>query len=335
MSQAKQIIVRWASLGAVVAAAWVGYRSLYASPRDALLADIEASKANIAGIEQQLKGEFEVVDRIRAASGTTLGVKLDEVSARFRDGLSRIAESNSMTGVIVDHGEPQDIKSPLLAAKSVPSSLRSALRGGGDFSILRGTLRASGTIEQALSTLAAVEAQPWIHRVEGFTLRPSASKDGPRCEIRIEAATLLTPRFKGGKTAELAIASVDDATKGMVRDIAARQMLAKGLQKRADASPAVTVAAAAPAGEAPPPQPFAPYEEWRLTGIMVGRFGPEAFSVNSKSGERRTVQKGGTVLDAVFVDAAGEVAYVEIGGKRFEVLNGQALSARKPVGETR
>jgi hypothetical protein len=68
---------------------------------------------------------------------------------------------------------------------------------------------------------------------------------------------------------------------------------------------------------------------------MVGRFGPEAFSVNSKSGERRTVQKGGTVLDAVFVDAAGEVAYVEIGGKRFEVLNGQALSARKPVGETR
>jgi hypothetical protein len=51
-----------------------------------------------------------------------------------------------------------------------------------------------------------------------------------------------------------------------------------------------------------------------------------------RSGERRTVQRGGTVLDAVLIDAAGERALFEIAGKRFEVFNGQTLSSRKPVG---
>jgi hypothetical protein len=96
------------------------------------------------------------------------------------------------------------------------------------------------------------------------------------------------------------------------------------------------VVAAAPAeGEAAPapaPTPFAPYEDWKLTGLAVGRTGPQALFLNLKTGDRLTVLKGGQVLDAVFVEGEGERVTVEIGGKRFEVSVGSTLAARKPQG---
>jgi hypothetical protein len=335
MKIAKDVVVRWSVLLAIAAGSWYGYRTLYASKRDVIQSDIRSARSSIESLEGQLSAQFEISDRSKAAAATTLGVKLDEVSARFRDGLSRIAESNGLTGVIVDHGEPQEVKSPLLVAKSVPAVLKSTLRNSPDFSVLRGTLRASGTVEQALATLASVQSQPWVHRIEGFTLRPGAGgKDASRCEIRIEAATLLAPRLRSEKTAEPVIAQTDESVKAMLTQIVNRRVLAKAIVKTPDAAPTVTVAAPT-AGDGQPapvaPQPFAPYEEWRLTGIFTGRSGPEAFFVNIKSGQRVTVQRGGAVLDAVFIDALGERAILDIGGKRFEVLNGQVLSSRKPV----
>lgn len=328
----RQGAIRLAGAIAVIVGAWYAYRTVYASKRDALLASMESTRVGIASYERQLKGQFEIVDRAKAFTGTTLGTRLDEVSARFRDGLSRIAETAGLSGVIVDHGEPQDIKSPLLAAKSVPGSLRAALRSSSDFSVLRGTIRGSGTVEQALAVLAAMEAQPWIHRVDGFTITPGG-KGPDRCDIRIEAATVLAPGLRQGTPVELRLASPSERSMAMVQEIAARKSFAKALAKRESAAPVVTLAT--PGGgpaATPPAQAFAPYEEWRLTGIFSGRAGPEAFLVNVRSGERRTVQRGGTVLDAVLIDAAGERALFEIAGKRFEVFNGQALSARKPVG---
>ena len=327
-------LVRLAAAIAIVAGSWYAYRSVYASKRDAILASMESTRSSLATLERQLKGQFEVADRAKAITSTTLGTRLDEVSARYRDGLSRLAETAGLAGVIVDHGEPQEVKSPLLVAKSVPSSLRSSLRSSSDFAVLRGTVRGTGTVEQALAALASMEAQPWIHRVEGFTITPAAAGKGPdRCEIRIEAATLLAPRLRQGKPVELTLVQPPERSLVMVQEIAARKAFAKALAKRDAAAPVVTVASPAGPGVAPPPsQAFAPYEDWRLTGIFSGRTGPEAFFVNVRSGERRTVQRGGTVLDAVLIDAAGERALFEIAGKRFEVFNGQTLSSRKPVG---
>jgi len=332
-SISRQSAVRLAAAVAVVVGSWYAYRSVYASKRDALLASMESTRSSIATLERQLKGQFEVADRAKAITATTLGARLDEVSARFRDGLSRLAETAGLVGVIVDHGDPQDIKSPLLVAKSVPSALKSSLRATSDFSVLRGTVRGSGTVEQALAALAAIEAQPWIHRVEGFTITPAAAGKGPsRCEIRIEAATLLAPRLRQGKTVDLTLAPASERAMAMVQEIAGRKVFAKTLAKRETTPPVVTIATPGGPDTPPPPaQAFAPYEEWRLTGIFSGRGGPEAFFLNVRSGERRTVQRGGTVLDAVLIDAAGERAIFEIAGQRFEIVNGQALSARKPV----
>jgi hypothetical protein len=90
----------------------------------------------------------------------------------------------------------------------------------------------------------------------------------------------------------------------------------------------------APEGGQPgvPAQVFAPYEDWKLTGVMNGSHGPEAFFTNVKTGAKLTVERGGQVLDAVFVEGTGEQIVVEIGGKRFVLSNGQTLAARRPQG---
>jgi len=325
---------------AVVAGAAYGYRKVYALPRAALQAEIDASRGATERLEDQLRGQFDIADRMRACGATTLGIKLDEVSARFRDGLSRIAESQGLSAVTVDHGEPADIKNPLLNVSGIPSGLRKALRNPADFSVLRGTVRGTGTVEAALKTLAMAQTQPWIHRVDSFSLKPIVAKPGigeDRCELRIEVATVFAPEFAlKGAISDPTIAPPSPDAETMVQFVAGKHSLAKVLGKP-KAVPVVAVAAAAPSAtpDAPaPPRQFAPYEDWKLTGIVVGRDGPEAFFVNTKSAQRLAVQKGGSVLDAVFIDGSGEKAVFEIGGSRFEIVNGETLAARRPFVQT-
>src|SRR5690606_7913656 len=78
-----------------------------------------------------------------------------------------------------------------------------------------------------------------------------------------------------------------------------------------------------------PPPPPPPYGDWKLTGIVHGRVGLEAFLVNVKTGQRLTLDVGAAVADARFVAGTGERAVFEIGGQKFEIRNGQTLEQRR------
>ncbi len=323
----------WIKLGAVVlvvSVAALGYRQVYALPRASLLDQIESARKNAKAIEKDLRGEFDTAARLRSAGESTLGSKFDAVSARFRDGLARIAESQQLANVTVDHGEPQAALSPLLSVRGVQSSLKTGLRKPADFGVLRGNLKGVGTLDQVLRTLDLAQAQPWLHRVEGFTIKP-ANKDRDRFELRLEVATLYAPELSTGTVPEPSLAAAP-AGRSMMRDA----ILSKVAFRRPGAVmpvPAPVAVASPPDTPTPPPaQRFAPYEDWRLVGVLRGGHGQEAFFLNIKTGERTTVQQGGALLDAVFVGGEAGRAIIDIGGTRFEVTNGETLAARKPLG---
>jgi hypothetical protein len=310
-----------------------GYSSLYAAPRNDLLQQINASKGAIAKYKDALKGEFDVHKRAKQIALTTLGGKVDTVEHRFRTGLSRIGEGEGLSGVVVDDGEPMDHTSPLLPSKGVATALKQALRKKPDFQTIRGTLKGTGSLEQVLRAVAVAQAQSWLHRVDGFSIKP-AGGSGDKFELRMDVATLLVPDLLAGENPEPQIVQPPSEADVMLRAVAMKNVFKAPPAQPSPEGPREVQVAAAPAegpAHTPPPQVFAPYDEWKLTGVVIGGRGAEAFFTNLRTNAKLTVEQGGAVLDAVFVHGEGEKAVMEIGGQRFEVSNGQTLAARKPV----
>ncbi|MDX2132576.1 MAG: hypothetical protein SFY69_11050 [Planctomycetota bacterium] len=318
----------------VAAVLWMAVDSVYLSPRAALRRDLASIESSISSLERTLDSGTQVRERARAMGAGLLGVEADDVSARFRDGLARLAEQHGLRGVTVDTARPQDASNPLLGVKGVPTSLKRDLRKDADFAIIRGTVRGTGPYEKAMATLAALQSQAWVARVEGVTLRASG-KQRDVVELRAEVSTMLAPaiaRLGGVGAFEPTIEPTPEALASAAVLVAGKNVFRKPAPAAPDAPPEII--AVAPVTPAPPPPviAFAPYEDWHLHGVFEGRLGPSVLLVNTKTGAKMTVGVGGAVLDAVFVEGSGERAVFEIGGKRFEVTNGQTLAARRPLG---
>lgn len=319
----------------VLAAGWFGLNSAYIRPKEELQSRIQARRTSIAALENTLRDRPEVRSDAKAIGAGLLAEGIDELNARFRDGLARVAEQEGLVKVTVETRPPKDELNPLVGTKGISTTLKRDLRKFPDFAVVRGTVKGQGSLEEALGVVAALEAQDWVHRVESFSIKPT-DKDRTQFEVRVEAATIFAPdlaRAAGSAGPEPTLALASEKTVDLVRQVAGKNVFRKPIDIGEPAAPAVTVRTTPEPGAAPPPAiPFATYEDWKLTGVALGRAGAEAFFLNVRTGEKVTVQRGGAVLDAVFLEGQGETAVIEIGGKRFEVTNGQTLAARKPMG---
>lgn len=308
---------------------WYAYASVYARPRASIVADIENTRDSARALQDILKGEKDVKARVKELAPTFLADKFDVLSARFRDGLTRVASGAGLSGVVVEHGQPQGVSSPLLNAKGMPVDLKRALRKTPDFEVVHGSLTGVGTLEQVWAAIASAQCQPWIHRVEGFDIQP-VGKERDRFKVRVNVATVMAPAWAGPipETVELAVSPTSPEARRLASRLSERNVFRK--PPPVEATP---VTAVARAGDAPAqPVAFAPYEDWKLTGVARGKDGPEAMFVNEKTNARVSVLKGGRLLDATLIDAADGRVLIDINGTRYELSSGQTLASRKPIG---
>jgi hypothetical protein len=338
--------VRLMVIGAGVAVLVVGYVALSAmflTPRRELADRISTTQASILQLQEELDAQVELLSEQHALAARTLAAEADVATARLRDGLSRVGEMAGLSGVTVSHGRPIGVSNPLLQARGISTTLKRRLRAEKDFDSIRASLSGRGTLEQVLECLAMAQSQTWIHRVEGFELKPAAGakENETRFDLRIDVITLLAPtmmaRGKDGKLIdpEITLMPAPASAEQIWRPIAQKNAFRRPSEEKPDggggAKP-VQVAQQPSTDSTPPaPQPFAPYEDWKLTGIVEGGRGAEAFFINSRTGERVTVLRGARILDAVFVEGSGESGIFELGGNRFEVRNGQTLASRRPL----
>jgi hypothetical protein len=332
-------IPRWAvPIGAgvlVLLVGWMVVQRVYLAPRAIIARDIADTQRRIEALDKTLDATLDARERAKSLASSLLGATPDDVSARFRDGLARVAEQHGLTSVTVDTARPQDAPSPLLTARGVPSTLKRDLRREPDFAIVRGTITGTGTYEQVMAAVATLQSQAWITRVESVTLKP-LGRQRETVQLSASVATLLAPALAayGGVTS---FEPRMDPTPEE-RSTLAMRIAEKNVFRRPNPAPAPPTRTAdrPPAQPNPDPAPravaFAPYEDWHLRGVFEGSSGTEAILENRKTGARVILPVGGTVLDAVFVEGQGERAVFEIGGKRFEVSNGQTLAARRPLG---
>lgn len=309
---------------AVLVAAGLGYLYLYDSPRRAIREDYSAAVSANNKLRSDVKDRRQVEDALKEIAGTTLGSRIGEVDTKFRGALNEIAAQCGLKGVQVDSRQPAGEANPAAKARfTTPSGLKNELRKQRDFEVIAGSVEGKGTLEQVLRTVATVQAQPWVHRVDSFTIKPEG-KDRSTFALKLGVATLFMPDLAPKTAVEPSVKLVDLPAPAMA-------VLSKNMFRE----PARVETAAAPpvkpvdSGPAPPPPP--PYADWKLTGVVESRMGVEAWVMNTRSGERRTLSAGAAVVDATFVAGQGERAVFEIGGKRFEVQNGQTLDQRRPT----
>ncbi len=326
---------RWAKLGIAGAGTlligYLAYAKLYADPVRERLAAIASEKQAASKLEDQLSQAMQIRKGLRAVGASTLGKKEDLAIARFRDGLSGIAGRNGLSGIVVSSGPPIQVPNPALRER-IPTGLKSKLRSRrGDFAVIHGRLKASGPLESAMRTLAVVQAQPWAHRVDGFSLTP-VGKDREWVELQVDVSTIFAPDLAPGDGEPLPA----DAAPG--HDAVWRAVAAKNMFKNppppaaptAPPTPAVEVAAT-PQPQAPPPVPPPPYQEWKIVGVIMSDRSCEVTVINVRTGERATINPGGKTLNATLVRGDGEVAVFEIDGQAYEFTPGQTLAVRTPA----
>jgi hypothetical protein len=314
---------RPAIAGAVLlGASGLGYAYLYAVPRNAIQGKLEAAQQLNAAYETELKDHKRVKDRLKAIAATTLAATPGQADARFRSALNDLAVGNGLTKVTVNTRGAADEANPAGSAPKFQTALRGDLKRQKDFAVIGGDVEGHGTLQQVLKTASMVQAQPWVHRVDNFSVRPEGN-DRERFVLKMGVATILMP-------ADLAPKDAPEPQIDPANDAAAKQW-ASIVEKNVFKEPSPPVAAA-PSQPQPAPGPSTPpYDEWKLTGVVESRLGVEAFLVNVKNGQRLTLPVGSAVADARFVSGAGELAVFEIAGQKFEVSNGQTLEQRRLV----
>jgi hypothetical protein len=305
--------------GLAAVAAMSAYLKMYEWPREAKLDAIRRQEGTNASFETAIRDRTRVRAELSRFASQTIAARPDIAAERFRAALGDIATTCGLAAIEVNAAPPE--ASPNPAGSKVTSSIRAQLQKQVDFSVLRADLAGTGTLEQALTTLAMLRAQPWVHRVDGFSLKPE-DKDRQRFSLRVGVATLILPDAPKDLPAPRIIPLDPEAATqwaGIVKKNVFRE------------PPPMQVAIADQQPHLPEPPPAPPWGEWKLTGVIETRRRVEALMVNSKTKESTVLGVGSGVAGATFVSGSREAAVFEIGGQKFEVVIGQTLEQRSPV----
>lgn len=320
MSPARAWIVGVAGVGAALAVGAYAARALYVAPAARLREKLASERADIALFEGALGDRAATREGLRRLAATTLGDTQERVDAVLRDRLSELAAGAGLGAVQVQTSRPVPATNPAGRVVRGRGEFPAALKRQVDFWIVRGEVSGEGSLEQALRALASLREQPWAHRIESFAIKP-IDKERTRFELRAGVATMVMPDLVAEDHAPPAPVALSDAAQVLLEPIAARNVFRQPPDEPRVAQPR----------PAPPTPPRSPYLDWKLTGVVQVGPAVEAWLQNTRSNERVTLAPGGRVVDAVLLAAAGERAVFEIGGKRYEVFNGQTLEERRPA----
>lgn len=306
---------------AALVVAYLGYERMYARPRAEVEGTIRQSEADIAAREQALDDMPGLHKRLVEMSATTLGTDEETVSAALRTALNEIVAHFDLRDPSVATRKPEGVRNP--SVLKVSDFTDRAAKARPDFYTVEATLRAAGSLEAVLRTLATLEKQPWVHRIDRWAIMP-LDKGRERFEFTVELTSAYLPEreLRARVEGEKAWEAIGEEQFALYRPILARAVFKAPAPEAAP--PPVRVADV----NAPPPAPA--YDEWKVTGLERGREGWEMLVKNNKSGQSLRLMAGDRVLDAKFVEAAGELATVEIGGARYVVMLGQTLGDRRP-----
>lgn len=325
-------LIGTAVAGAAVLAGlgWLVADRVYLRPKAKLEAEIERSRGYIAGYETNLAGEGEVRRALEEIAATTLGRTPDAVEHRFRAGLGELARAAGLAAPVVSTTRGRAMESPVGQARGLASGFRQVFRDQVDFVVVPGRVTGYGTLEQCFAVLAGLEAQPWVHRVDGFSIKPRRERTA--FDLDVSVATIYMPDLSPQGEGVPEVRRTPPELLGVYRPVVMKNVFAPPPPPPAPPTPPARPAAEpVRVAETPPAQkPPPPYDRWRVAGWTESpQQGLMVYFVHTGSGELRALRPGGRVLDAEVLGAGGDAVFVRIGEEEYEALVGQTLDERR------
>ncbi len=311
------------ALAIAVALGWSALNGWYLKPRATLRRQIDAANVTLVSQTEIISKKSATAHDIHAFVDRTLGGKLETVDHRLRTRLNQLTEQVKLQGVSVDTDGKTGGKQRQSPARSkFRTTAQRPVRDEVDFVEVQAWISGNGTLEDVVRLIAAVEAEPWIKRIESVRLDPR--DNGERLSLNLRLTTLFLP---GREPRE------DTLAHGPSESIDRYATLVKSNPFRVPPPPTV----APPAQPAPPPVPLFPWNEWALTGVAQGPAGPEAWLLHKPSGQTRVLGVGqaldAAALRAIEIDAHGDSAEFTLGDQRFRVAVGATMDQRLPNGQ--
>lgn len=165
-----------------------GINAWYLDPRAEYASKVSAANATLANHREAQRASAGVQRELQAITDRTLGPNLESVDHRLRTRLNRLAEQAKLQGVSVGtEGAGQPKLSPARSMFRAYKSLRDEV----DFVEVQGWISGVGALADVVRLITAIEAEPWIKRIDQVRLDPR--DNGARVNLSLRLTTLFLP----------------------------------------------------------------------------------------------------------------------------------------------
>jgi len=312
-------------VGAIAGVGLLTYWSLYAKPTQEKTARLGRIRAQTAQFKDGTPNVAGVTRAKRTLDQTTLSGTRDEFEHLLRTRLSALVTSSGLEGVVVSHSAPSEMMSPVLGARLSQRAIKAAFRDEPDFLRVQGKVDGVGSAEAVAATIAALQSQPWIHRIESVQIKP-VGKARRRMELNVGYSVLFSPGVRLPEDHAPETRPASETTLAKASSIARRELF-----RAPDPAPEPPVARNPE--PTPPPKPSPPQDTyWRITGL-VERPDPEVWLVHSGNGQQQILRPGDEVLGVTVEAVTSDEARFLVGDTRYRVPLGGTLSERQPITE--
>ena len=297
-------------LGAVATLvfAWLfgaGASRVYFQPHETLSSEIASTTERIDRFTSALAKVPGIEKQIESFVNRTLGGDLESVDHRLRARLNRIAEQLELADIVVGTGRAVSRQTP---AKRRFSRRESELRDEIDFVELSSWVSVTGSLARVLNLADRIEAEPWIKRIDQFTLDPK--DNGETFSATVRLTTLFLPGREPGER------------ESPPYDLARVERFVSLVNLNPFRIPDIETPIS------PAPAPADTPGQWVITGIAEGPDGPEVWLLNNSSGAAKILLPGETFENVTLISTQDDRAVFQFQSSQYIILIGGNLNDR-------
>lgn len=305
----------------VFSAAWSAAQSFYFAPRRAIVERIESLRGTLDQFNGERRELARMQDEMQSVADRTLGSERQAVEMALRARLNRISEELGLSGASVSTAKTTGRESPARRSLHRSNPFRDAV----DFVEVEASIAGDGTLEQAMRLVHRVQQEHWLKRIDAFSIDPR--DDGSTVRTTVRLTTMFVPDLAPSSDAAPSVPADDDSFMRYAMVAAANPFQVP----RPVAVVTQAVAQGSPDPPLPPREPPYDYGQWLLTALTDGSRGSEAWLLNRKTSETRTLAVTERLRQLEFLGALEGGAAFRVGDEFVRIAIGSALDARTPM----